>query len=246
MSVERNPFFRDATGRAGVVGAIKLTTSTEVFSTARFSPPGLVYEDRNGNGTRDAGENGVAGVVLRQGDVRVSTNREGAFRVPSDVRGLLRVDPRSIPVGFVAHPRYATDSLERREIPLVPTGSIVVALSVVADSAGRRPDVDLAKTQLWLRDGTGLQWVGVAVGDGSFRFDQVPVGTYGIRIDFSKVNEPIRVDETTTIEVKPGAQSVRLIEVRGRAIRLSPPNPRSGNGRGGNTGRGSGSGRGVR
>jgi hypothetical protein len=242
MALERNPFFRDATGRAGVVFAMKLTTSTEVFSTARFAPPGVVYEDLNGNGERDAGEKGVAGVVLRQGDVRVTSNREGAFRVPTGVRGVLRVDPRSIPVGFVAHPRYATDSLERREVPLVPTGSIVVALTVVADSAGRRPDVDLAQSQLWLRDASGLQWVGVAMGDGSFRFDQVPIGSYGIRIDFSRVTEPLRIDESTTIEVVPGAQSVRLIEVRGRAIRLSPPSPRSGNGRGGNVGRGGGRG----
>jgi hypothetical protein len=232
MSFERNPYFRDAQGNAGWVAAMRLSVSTQVLSANRFSPPGLVFEDRNANGVHDAGERGVPGVVLRQGDLRFVTNRQGVYRVPPDVRGRVRVDPASIPRGYVAHPRYALDSLERRDIPLVPTGTVTVGLTIVADSAGRRPDVDLGLAQLWLTDASGLDWVGVSVGDGSFRFDQIPIGRYTLRSDFRRLSEPLRIDETTVVEVVPGAQSVRVIEARGRTIRMTTPPPRSGNGRG--------------
>jgi hypothetical protein len=240
LSFERNPYFRDEAGRAGWVAAMRVSVRTQVLAANRFSPPGIVYEDRNGNNVRDAGERGVSGVVLRQGNVRLVTNRDGTYRVPSDVRGRLRIDPSSIPAGFVANPRYALDSLERRDIPLVPTGSVTVGLTIVADSLGRRPDVDLGLAQLWLTDATGLEWVGIAVGDGSFRFEQIPIGRYTLRSDFRRLSEPLRVDETAVVEVLPGAQSVRVIEARGRAVRMTTPTPRSGNGRG--SGRGAGRG----
>jgi hypothetical protein len=241
MSFERNPYFRDEAGNAGWVAAMRVSVRTQMLAANRFSPPGMVYEDRNANGVRDAGERGVAGVVLRQGNVRLVTNREGTYRVPASVRGRLRIDPASIPAGFVAHPRYAVDSLEQRDIPLVPTGSVTVGLTLVADSLGRRPDVDLGLAQLWLRDASGLEWVGVAVGDGSFRFDQIPIGRYTLRSDFRRLSEPVRIDENATVDVVPGAQSVRVIEARGRTIRMTIPAPRSGTGRGGN-GRGAGRG----
>ena len=58
---------------------------------------GIVFHDRNANGTRDAGETGIAGVVVsNQADV-VRTEAGGAFTLPPGSSGLVWV---SVPDGY--------------------------------------------------------------------------------------------------------------------------------------------------
>lgn len=229
-SASRSPFVRDAQGNDSWVMALRISTSAEVLSNNRLSTPGTVFLDTDGDGRHDPEERGVPGVVLRYASLRITTGRNGEYRLPSDMRGRLRVDPSSLPLGLVAHPRLALDSVERRDIPLVATGTRAVQLRIEADADGRAPSVDLDLVDIWLRDRDGFEWVGHSLGGGRFLFEQVPVGDYSLRLNSERLAEPVRTDETT-LRVRAGTTEDLVVPVRGRAVRFITP-PRGG-GRGG-------------
>jgi hypothetical protein len=78
-----------------------LAFAPPIFAQATIS--GSVYEDRNGNGRRDAGEPGVARVaVSNQVDV-VVTDATGAFTLPGAGTGIVFV---SVPQGFRSSGRF--------------------------------------------------------------------------------------------------------------------------------------------
>ena len=227
-SVERNPFVLDARGRTGWIAGIKLSVTADVRMSERLEATGVVYRDRNANGRQDVGEPGVEGVELRFDNLRITTGRDGMYRLPTSLRGRLRVNPASLPSGVVAHPRLVLDSLERRDIPLVPTGNRAVVLQLEPDAEQRVPDVDLDKAEVWLRDADGFEWVALGLGNGRFRLEHVPVGTYTLRLGFERLSEPVRADEVT-VEILEGNATDITVPVRGRAVRIITP-PRGGRG----------------
>src|SRR5690242_4928723 len=60
---------------------------------------GVVFEDANRNGTRDANERGIANVAVSNQDAVVATDANGAFRLPSAGSGVVFV---STPNGYRA------------------------------------------------------------------------------------------------------------------------------------------------
>jgi hypothetical protein len=235
-SLSRSPFLRSALGRGSYLASVQISTSTDVFSSSRLVTPGVVFVDTDGDGKQGPGEVGVPGVALRYANVRVSTNRHGEYRLPADLRGRVRVDPASLPRGFVAHPRLALDSLERRSIPLVATGTKVVELAVETDGDGRTPEVDLSRATIWLADRDGFEWVGRSVGGGRFTFEHVPAGVYGLRYNVDRLAEQVRIDDVQ-VTVNAGANEPQFVAVRGRTVRLITPPRNGGRGAGGRGGR---------
>lgn len=79
LDVERNPFL----GLAGVSGWSTALRVERSFGTPSFMRAGrgtgVVFEDRNGNGVRDNGEPGLAGVLLRVGGEVVVTDGGGGI-----------------------------------------------------------------------------------------------------------------------------------------------------------------------
>src|SRR3954468_21046601 len=57
---------------------------------------GIVFDDRNANGTRDPGEPGLAGVPVSNQDTVVVTDASGAFRMTAAGTGVIFV---SVPDG---------------------------------------------------------------------------------------------------------------------------------------------------
>lgn len=229
-SLERNPFLTDSRGRIGWIAAIRVALTAELLTSDRLMNPGTVYRDLNGNGRRDEGEPGVSGVTLVYDKMRFTTSRAGEYRVPRSYRGRLGIDPRTIPAGLVQHPRTLADSVERRDIPLVPTGSVVLRLELQMDPDGRVPAVNLDHAEVWIRDADGFEWVGRHLGDGRVAFEHVPVGPYAVRTDLSRLAETVRTDDMSIV-VTPDQNEQISLPVRGRSIRLITP-PRQG-GRGG-------------
>ncbi len=229
-SLERNAFVLDRAGRPGWMAAVKVTVPTEVRTPERMSAIGTVYRDENGNGRRDTGEPGVAGVTVRFDNEPMTTNRDGDYRMPMGLRGRLRIDPATIPNGLVAHPRLSVDSTERRDIPLVPTGAMTVVLRLEADSSGRLPSVNIDDADAWIRDAEGFEWVGRNLGGGRFVFEHVPVGQYEVRLNLDRLNEPLRPAEVQ-LSITAGGRGETIVPVRGRTVRVITP-PRAG-GRGG-------------
>src|ERR1041384_1877932 len=52
---------------------------------------GVVFNDANGNGVRDSGETGIAGVAVSNQDAVVTTDASGAFRIPVRPTGVVFV-----------------------------------------------------------------------------------------------------------------------------------------------------------
>lgn len=231
-SIERNPFFVDRNGRAGWMLAVRVSAATSVFSPRRAGEGGLVYLDRNGNGERDLGEEGVAGVRLRQGEVRVSSGRDGIYTVPVGVRGRMQLDPASVPLGLVLHPRTASAFGEYRDLPLVPTGVLTIRLVIEADADGRRPVVSLNTAEVWVVDADAREWVGRLLQNGDVRFENLPVGPYAVKVDLTRVEEPLRVSGGEEVLVIASDQLQHEVTLRGRTVRLIQPPGRGGQGTG--------------
>jgi len=227
LSVERNPFFRDASGRVPTTLAMSLTASARVFTPAAKGPESVVFEDLNNNGRRDANERGVAGVGVSRGDARAVSDREGRYRLPKSARGRTIVNVATVPVGMVTHPNLGRDGLEVRDIPLLPTGSLTVSLTLVADADGRLPTADLTSAVVLLRDSTGFEWVGRRTSDSTASFSGIPTGAYTLRVDVSQVREPLRVDDVPVL-LQAHDESSLVVPLRGRVIRYTVPPGRSG------------------
>lgn len=81
---------------------------------------GVVFNDANGNGTRDRGEKGIAGVGVSNQDVVVTTDASGAFHIARG-GGIVFV---SVPDGYrtVGHFwRTVADTTTPLEFPLAPS-----------------------------------------------------------------------------------------------------------------------------
>lgn len=240
-SLERNPFFLDRNGRAGWALAMRVTAATSVFTPKRAGLSGLVFEDRNGNGERDSDEPGVAGVRVTLGEMRFTTDRDGRYTLPRGVRGRVRADVGTLPDGWLVHPQMSTGVEETLDLPLIRTGGVSITLAIAADEDGRRPDVDLTESLVWLVDRDGREWLGRASTDGRrIEFENIPAGRYLVRADLSRLSEPLRVADGEQLEVRPGQRDPHVVSLRGRVIRLIQPPSRGGTGRGGRGGRGSG------
>jgi len=83
---------------------------------------GVVFVDANGNGIRDTGEAGLAGVVVSNQDTVVSTDRSGAFRFAGRGTGIVFV---STPDGYRAVGSFwrAADATTPLAFPLARLGA---------------------------------------------------------------------------------------------------------------------------
>lgn len=99
--------------RAGM--ALSLT-----LAAARVDVTGVVFNDVNGNGTRDSGEAGIAGIVVSNQDTVVLTDASGAFRMTGRGTGVVFV---STPDGYRAVGQFWRDANGSAPLafPLAPT-----------------------------------------------------------------------------------------------------------------------------
>ena len=74
-----------------ITSIVALTTAAGVAHSHAIEVSGVVFDDTNRNGTRDAGERGVAGVAVSNQDTVVTTDASGAFRLPGEGTGVIFV-----------------------------------------------------------------------------------------------------------------------------------------------------------
>jgi len=74
-----------------ITSIVALTTAAGVAHSHAIEVSGVVFDDTNRNGTRDAGERGVAGVAVSNQDTVVTTDTAGAFRLPGEATGVIFV-----------------------------------------------------------------------------------------------------------------------------------------------------------
>lgn len=114
--VEDNTYKNSATAYHGITGtaisntgqALVKVVAEPLFTNSLIT--GKVFNDQNGNGVQDEGEEGIAGarIITTTGQI-ITTDKFGRYhldgiRVPNFGRGqnwVFKVDPRSIPAGMV-------------------------------------------------------------------------------------------------------------------------------------------------
>jgi 3',5'-cyclic AMP phosphodiesterase CpdA len=81
------------------IAALLLITALGGLQTRAAEVSGVVFADTNHNGTRDAGEAGIAGVAVSNQDAVVTTDASGTFRLSPAGTGVVFV---SVPNGYRA------------------------------------------------------------------------------------------------------------------------------------------------
>ena len=74
-----------------VAPLVALPAALGVAHSRSAEVSGVVFDDTNRNGTRDAGERGVAGVAVSNQDTVVTTDASGVFRLPGEGTGVIFV-----------------------------------------------------------------------------------------------------------------------------------------------------------
>lgn len=249
FEAERNTISAGLPGGSPWITYLKLTSDVPVPLLRAMSrgTSGVVYQDLNANGRRDEGEPPVSGIVLTSGTESVASDTRGRFSFASVRKGDVRLDVRSLPLGFVAS-RSVRSAGEVLEFGIVPTSTLTARIVLGVDAFGRRVELPMDRFVIVATDATSREWRTIVSAEGVGRIDALPPGEYAVRV------EPVRVDEsldmtgaTATVRVDPLNPTATVnLTVLPRPLRIwIPPGRQGGTGTGGSGGGGTGTGRGT-
>ena len=185
VEAERNTVFHALNGRAPWIFGARFEHSISLPMIRTPGSSGYVYQDRNGNQRRDAGEPGVPGAIVRRGSETAVTDAEGKYRLGGDERQLVTVDDPSLPEG------WSGVGASRADLAVTLSSSAEVELVVAARSGISEVQVDLSKAHVIARDASGREWAARMTGPTTATFDALPVGTYTLDFDLSELTEPL-------------------------------------------------------
>ncbi len=236
---ERNPVVIAGSGaRSPWVTAVQVTSDLRLPSVSGrpSGVTGVVYQDLNGNGVRDAKEPGFAGVVLRRGSSFAVTDREGRyeFHTASSLGEMPVIDQSTIPLGWV----LGRQSSGRSDwFGVVPAGRLEVEVSMQPDALGRVVSLPDDGVVVVATDVAGRQWRVVPKAGRRARFDALPPGDYRVSLELIRLMEPVDLSAATaevTVDPSAGASEV-VLPLRPRPVRIFIPPGRQG-GQGGQSG----------
>jgi len=231
LDVEHNPFLSGLVGGTRWIPVIKIERAMHLpLGGLQPVARGEVFEDRNANGVRDAGEPAVLGAVVRRGSETIVTDRSGRFRFYDRAAAPVRLDETSLPFGTIPNTSASPERQPPKaiEIGLIPTADADVQLVAAADSNGRTAQVEFTGVQLRAVDTAGNVWMARADSAGRAHFSALPPGRYQLEIDLSGLREPVRLrDRVPGFLVEPGrAVPLLTVPVYPRPIRLFDPSGR--------------------
>ncbi|MCC7054532.1 MAG: hypothetical protein IT355_14780 [Gemmatimonadaceae bacterium] len=220
LQAEYNPYLLSSVGgRNGLLYTLRLSRG---FAMPRMTATQThrVFVDANGNGARDGGERGAAGIALKCGDMVVVTDADGRFSCQSGRDAVL--DVRTLPAGVVAPSASGPRARSSTDFALRPLASRVVRLVLAAGDSLQVRSSDLEAIVVTAHDSSGATWVARSVGNGVFSFDALPVGRFEIEIDASAVAEPLRpATARPVLLVRPDEMPATMeIEMRTRSVRV--------------------------
>jgi hypothetical protein len=223
LDAEHNPLFI-STAAGGWNVAIKLELATGMPVLGLRGARGSVYEDRNGNGQRDSGEPGLAGVLVHRGGESVITDAAGRYRFLTRADDPIRLDEGSLPFGLIA-PYAASRSVN---LAVLPTSPVTVRLVPTGDSSHPAPRGSLAVARVQARDQAGNIWSARADAEGVAVLHALPPGTYQIEVDLTDLQTPLILRgplPSFTLEAGGSVPTV-VIPLFPRAVRMyDPGNP---------------------
>ena len=123
--------------RVCMSGLVSLATLTSfnLVATANDYVTGVVFLDRNENGSRDRGERGIPGVAVSNGREVTKTDRRGRYRLPIEPENVVFVtqptgysvplDENNLPQFFYIHYPDGTPNVAAFNFPVIePTGAL--------------------------------------------------------------------------------------------------------------------------
>ncbi len=225
LDAEHNPLFLASAGGSGWNFAIKLEHPMAIRSRPA-TVVGVVYQDLNGNGRRDAGEPAVSGALVRRDGESVITDARGTFRFFRQADVPAELDENSLPFGFVANPASRAQRGERVvEIAVTPTAPVEVRLVLTVPEGTPRPSVDLRQAVVRAQDAAGNLWTARADSSGSATFHALPPGDYRIELDLTGLKEPLLIrGDLPGFRVQAGREVLPVtIPLYPRPVRFSQP-----------------------
>jgi hypothetical protein len=223
IDAERNPYLR-GTGMAPWVTVFRLERTIGLPGLRRPSARGQVFDDRNGNGVRDASEGGMGGVVVRHGSESMLTDANGRFRFYERVPATTvpTVEMSSLAIGQMAPSLPPAAEVEVWELPVMRTSRLQVVLTPTADSVGRLPTTPLTEFSAIATDSVGAIWIAHADTAGVAIFDALPSGRYTITVDLTASTERLRqLQSAPVIEITAGQElPVVRVPFGFRAVRV--------------------------
>jgi hypothetical protein len=185
VDAERNSIFHATSGKVPWIVGVRIEHSLAVPMLRRPGTSGYIFDDRNGNQRRDAGEPGVSGVVVRRGAETTVSDANGRYRVAGDVSKPVTIDEASLPDGWTA------TGTQHADLGISLTTSAEVELVVAPRSGISSVQVDLAAAHVIARDSSGREWMARMSGPTTATFESLPVGSYSLGFDLSELSEPL-------------------------------------------------------
>jgi hypothetical protein len=185
---------------------------------------GVVYEDRNGNRTRDPGEPVLADIPVRFGPLAATTDENGEFRFMERVRGELSVETTQLPLGLMVPADVYLPTSGYVEVPLVRTAALDLTVFLDRDGDQEWDEAEEAAAGVVVSvvasDGRTRD---VAVGPrGHARISALSPGDYTLRIHPPATRRTGGPPIERRISVPPGGVVKQTIAVplRRREIRI--------------------------
>jgi hypothetical protein len=224
VDAEHNPLFVYTAGGWSVAVKLEYTTVVPLLGL-RAAARGNVYEDLNGNGQRDSGEPGLAGVLVRRGNESVITDRAGRYRFLTRADEPARLDEGSLPFGLIA-PFAASRVLDLAVLPTAPVTVRLVPSGDGGQVVPLPPGASLASVHVRVRDQTGNIWSARPDSQGVAVLHALPPGAYQVDLDLTDLRTPLILrGPLPSFTVKAGERvPAILIPLFPRRVRMSDPN----------------------
>ncbi|MEP6992902.1 MAG: hypothetical protein ABI968_00175 [Acidobacteriota bacterium] len=213
----------------GISGAMGIWDSGEAVSPvlAKAVVEGRVFVDANGNGRFDEGEPAIPGVMMQAEEVSGVSDAKGQYRLVLEPgRHTVRIIATTIPFSYqLSETEGFPVALSPRrhqtqDVLLTGFGNIEGTLTV----QGETPTGEERSAAAWI--GVTLHAEGVSretlTGeDGSFRFANLPPGTYQVEIDIGAIGESYALEGPAVREVRVevGKTASLALELRPLSLR---------------------------
>ena len=187
----------------------------------RTGVSGVLFRDDNGNGVRDPGEPGLAGIPVSVGGLAAQTDSNGRFaawglypseRVPIAVDTLALPDPHYLLPAAVIRVLPTPNAFGEVQIP-VEVGAEIAGFVVMGDEA-------VAGVPVVLRElNTGKEITVTTFADGAFYKTAVPPGDYEVTLPEAVLDRMKVTAPPISIFVPPGPGEKRFEDLQ---LRLEP------------------------
>jgi hypothetical protein len=189
---------------------------------------GVVFDDANNNGRRDAGEAGVEGVVVRVGHLAARTDEAGRFAFRDAPNLTPSVPSAGLPMGYVLAPGANLRSRGSMDVPLLRTATLELETFLDRNEDGLRDPGEEAGADvlITLTDAEGRQRTATADARGKVRIAGLLPGSYSVTARPPGDRDVAGRDPVVLMEIElaPGAivTHVLPVPVRSRTIRMGP------------------------